>query len=203
MQMYGAPIDDDAKLHVHSAIRSSLPRFERLFHRFWGSVPDDRKAVMVTYWLDPKHRMSEHGPGVFLLYDWAGRAPNCMSTMQDKETGEFRVLIHRRPFNAMPDDIAVILIAHEFAHVYQLATGTLYSHQLLSREEAIELFETEYGEPYPDAQKWMKAAIVEAAIEDIIYRHSKKESEAHQIATSWGFDIHALDLWADEWGQQQ
>ncbi len=195
------PIDADANLYVPLRRQTSDRRFSRILERFWEELPAAPKKVMPDFWNanGGERWTASWGPLISLSKDWPTRSLGTAASM-DRRDDRFNLRFCIKYFELMPGDVAVVWVAHEFAHVYQLAMGTLDTHQPLTREEVIAHFERDFEDTYEGAQGYLRPETLEGALEDVAHKYHPVEIEAEQIIRSWGFDPDLLEEWRQRVG---
>jgi hypothetical protein len=190
-------VDADARLYLPLLRQTSDRRFSRVLQQFWRALPDAAKTVMTGYWNfnDGERCVVPWGPLVELLKDWPRRAGSGSMACMQRRGERFALAFCLKYFELMPDDVAVVWVAHEFSHVYQLATGTLDTHQPLTRQEVIAHFERDFGDTYERARGYLLPETLKGALDDVGHKYHPVEIEAEQIVRSWDFDADLLEEW--------
>jgi hypothetical protein len=95
-------------------------RFRSLFLETWSRIPRGARASILRYWADSYSPHVAMSPAIEYVRGWMGKGAEVLALCcHDGHGLRFR----STAFDAMPDDVARFVIAHEFGHVLQSTRG--------------------------------------------------------------------------------
>lgn len=137
-RLYLLSLDDDA------------PRFAGIFKYTWTKIPSQARRRMVKHWRTDMPPIPIANPRIELddFQDRAGVVAT--AALHGNKLWFFATAI-----KAVPDEYVVYLIAHELAHVYQIATATisLGTQKTKSVERDADILLLEWGFDVPRAYR--------------------------------------------------
>ena len=196
-------IQASSQLYVSVRSDGDPEHFACVFRDTWKRVPLYARRAMVAYWRKGQGKASWN-PSIRLANGWPG--------WKRRGYGDCSREGHQLRFFAptaeiMPNPVLSIVIAHELAHVYQLAEGTeggnweeedqLDIDDPLTEDVALKFLATHTKTPPEQVKADLQAKGVDA-VKYVSRLFSYSEAEVDETLLNWGFDVDALTQWETE-----
>jgi hypothetical protein len=133
-------------------------RFARQFIETWKLIPLAARRRMLALWKSFQANLP-FCPFLELLDDWSTREVKAGLSTAQVAMGGRQIRFHAGEFAEMPDGACRWIIAHELAHVLQLATGREMGDDDSDEREWVEMEADEIAEEFDEfRRKWLKGA---------------------------------------------